>query len=465
MKSDAQPYSSGGAGVIPIILCGGAGSRLWPMSRSELPKPFIKLDDGQSLLQKAFLRASSLSQGSEILTICNDKLLSKIRDEYTSINNENIKTSFILEPFGRNTAPAIAAAASYISRQHSGQTIMLILAADHLIEDLSTFQETVQQAEKLALKGDLVTFGIPPDSPETGYGYIEYEETSVVKFVEKPSIEKATEYLTSGRFLWNSGMFCFTAESVLNEMKLHCPGLLDTTTYCMDKSKKKNAESTYEMLLDSDSFQLVENISFDYAVMEKTRKASVIHSDIGWSDIGDWKALGDLAEPDADNNRFQGQIIQKNSHNTTVISENRTIGAIGLENLIVVDTPDALLISNKDETQNVREIYSQLDRENDPTAREHRNSEYSWGLSITLDKKDDHSIQKLIINPDKEVLIAKKDPETSNFLSLRGKIMVSTKESTHSISQNESISLFSESDITIRNLSRETAIVIVIRSA
>ena len=222
MESDSQPCSSQRASLIPTIHCGGAGSRLWPMSRSDLPKPFIKLDDDQSLLQKAFLRASSLCQGNEILTICNSRLLSRILDEYDSINSENIKTSFILEPFGRNTAPAIAAAASYILKEHSGETNMLILAADHLINNLSNFQESVRQAEKLASKGNLVAFGVPPHSPETGYGYIEYKKNSIVKFVEKPSLDQAKEYLNSGRYLWNSGMFCFTAEGVINEMNVHC---------------------------------------------------------------------------------------------------------------------------------------------------------------------------------------------------------------------------------------------------
>ena len=464
MESDSQPCSSQRASVIPTILCGGAGSRLWPMSRSDLPKPFIKLDDNQSLLQKAFLRASSLCQGSEILTICNSRLLSRILDEYDSINSENIKTSFILEPFGRNTAPAIAAAASYISKEHSGETNMLILAADHLIDNLSNFQESVRQAEKLASKGNLVAFGIPPHSPETGYGYIEYKKNSIVKFVEKPSLDQAKEYLNSGRYLWNSGMFCFTAEGVINEMNVHCPDLLDMTAHCVDISKNNNLDSRYEMFLDPDSFRLVDNISFDYAVMEKTRKASVIHANIGWSDIGDWKTLGDLAKPDADNNRLRGRIIQKNSHDTTVISENRTVGIIGLKNLIVVDTHDALLISDKDEVQGVREIYSQLDTENDPAAREHKEKEFSWGTLVTLEKESNYTIQKLIINRNQEVLIPREDIDTFNCLILLGEVTISTDESIQSIKRNEHISISGKSEITIHNSSEESAIVIVLKS-
>ena len=213
--------------LIPTILCGGAGSRLWPVSREMHPKPFIRLADGQSLLQKAFLRGAQLPGVAEVLTVTNRALFFKTVDEFREVNAAGVATSFILEPFGRNTAPAIAAASLRVAATHGKDAVMLVLAADHLIADQQAFEQAVRKAAELAATGKLVTFGIQPDSPETSYGYIEADGNTVLRFVEKPTLEKAQEYLASGRFLWNSGMFCFAAGSMLQQMERHCPQILD----------------------------------------------------------------------------------------------------------------------------------------------------------------------------------------------------------------------------------------------
>ena len=212
--------------LVPVILCGGAGSRLWPVSRELHPKPFIRLADGQSLLQKAFLRGAALSGVKEILTVTNRELFFKTEDEYREVNSAKLAASFILEPFGRNTAAAIAAASLQLNAVYGPETFMLVLAADHLIAHQGAFSDAVSEAIELAETGKLVTFGIKPEAPETGYGYIESEGSKVMRFVEKPSLERAKEYLASGNFLWNSGMFCFKAGVMLEAMETHCPDIL-----------------------------------------------------------------------------------------------------------------------------------------------------------------------------------------------------------------------------------------------
>ncbi len=235
--------------LIPTILCGGAGSRLWPVSRELHPKPFIRLADGESLLQKAFVRGATLPEVKEVLTVTNRELFFKTQDEYRSINHSTLTTSFILEPFGRNTAAAIAAAALYAASSHGDDTILLVLAADHLIADQDAFANAVAKATTLAQQGKLVTFGIQPDAPETGYGYIEIQGNDVLRFVEKPSLDKAREYVDSGRFLWNSGMFCFQAGAMLKAMAQYCPEILAKTQQCVERSRKAEGKNSFELEL------------------------------------------------------------------------------------------------------------------------------------------------------------------------------------------------------------------------
>ncbi len=284
--------------LIPVVLCGGSGSRLWPVSREAHPKPFIRLGDGQSLLQKAFRRGAQLPGVAEILTVTNRELLFKTKDEYREVNSMGLATSFILEPFGRNTAAAIAAAALHVSKTHGEEAIMLVLAADHLIADQQAFSSAVSQATVLARQQKLVTFGIQPDTPETGYGYLEVEGHDVLRFVEKPSQEKAREYMDSGRFLWNSGMFCFQAGAMLQALAAHCPEILSKTQKCVEQSRQVQGEGVIEQELDAATFAEVPDDSIDYAVMERSAQVAVVPCSIGWSDIGSWGALGDLIMPD-----------------------------------------------------------------------------------------------------------------------------------------------------------------------
>lgn len=389
--------------LIPVILCGGAGSRLWPVSREQHPKPFIRLADGQSLLQKAFLRGALLPGVAEVLTVTSRDLFFKTEDEYREVNSAKIATSFILEPFGRNTAPAVLGAALQVAKVHGDDAIMLVLAADHLISDQDAFEQAVQKAINLAALGNLVTFGIQPEAPETGYGYIEAEGNTVLRFVEKPSLEKAQEYLASGRFLWNSGMFCFSAGSLLHEMGKFHPQIISDMRTCLDLSRESQGEGFVQIELDPATFANVPEDSIDYAVMEKSNKVSVVACNIGWSDIGSWSALGDLNQADARGNRVQGEVILHATDNCTIQNNDhangRLIATVGVKDLIVIDTPDALLIADKSCSQDVKHIYAQLKSIGHDAHKLHRTVNRPWGTYTVLEEGEGFKIKRIEVNP------------------------------------------------------------------
>ncbi len=385
--------------LVPSILCGGAGSRLWPVSRELHPKPFIRLADGQSLLQKAFLRAARLPDVCEILTVTNRELFFQTEDDFREINSENLPTSFILEPFGRNTAAAIAAAAIQVAETHGKETLLLILPADHLINDLPAFATAVAQARDIALAGKLVTFGIHPDTPETGYGYIEADGNRVRQFIEKPTLDKAIEYLESGRYLWNSGMICFTADCLLQQMREHCPEILNATKVCLEKSRAAAGRGFAHIELDPKTFALVPSNSIDYAVMERSEQVAVVPCSIGWSDIGSWTALGDLSPADTDGNRIDGQALLHEVRNCFIQSRQRIVGAVGVENLVIIDTPDAILVADKARTQDVKHLYSHLKTQGHEAYRLHRTVTRPWGTYTVLEEGPHFKIKRIVVKP------------------------------------------------------------------
>ncbi|WP_368195851.1 mannose-1-phosphate guanylyltransferase/mannose-6-phosphate isomerase [Aeromonas sp. R2-2] len=385
--------------LIPAIMCGGSGSRLWPVSREQHPKPFIKLSDNQSFLQKAFLRGAKLADISDILTVTNRELYFKTLDSFKEVNESSIQTSFILEPYGRNTAAAVASAAIYACDTYGDDAIVLVLAADHLITEQAAFADAVACAIDLAKKGRLVTFGIKPNTPETGYGYIEAQGSDVLRFVEKPTLSKAKEYLESGRFFWNSGMFCFKASTMIAEMEVHCPEVIAATKSCLNKSEVIQNKKVKHIDLDADTFSHVPDISIDYAVMEKSQNVSVVPCDIGWSDIGSWSAISDLHQPDDNGNTVQGHAILQSTKNCYVTSEERVIGAVGVENLVIVDTADALLVANKNNSQDVKVIYNQLKKINHDAFKTHRTVYCPWGRYTLLEIGERFKIKRLEVKP------------------------------------------------------------------
>ena len=385
--------------IVPVILCGGAGSRLWPVSRELHPKPFIRLADGQSLLQKAFLRGASLSGVKEILTVTNRDLFFKTEDEFKEVNSAKVATSFILEPFGRNTSAAIAAASLQMNAAYGPETFMLVLAADHLIAHQEAFSDAVSEAIELAEKGKLVTFGIKPEAPETGYGYIESRGSKVVRFVEKPSLEKAEEYLASGNFLWNSGMFCFKAGAMLEAMEEHCPDILSAVRACIAKSRVSTGKAFTELTLDHESFAQVPDNSIDYSVMEQSDQVAVVPCSIGWSDIGSWSALGGLSAPDAEGNRIEGHALLHDVSNCYIQSNKRVVGAVGLENLIIVDTPDALLVADKSRAQDVKHLYAALKASGHEAHKHHLTVHRPWGTYTVLEENPSFKIKRIEVKP------------------------------------------------------------------
>lgn len=426
--------------LIPTILCGGAGSRLWPVSRELHPKPFIRLADGQSLLQKTFLRGAALSGVEEILTVTNRELFFKTEDEFREVNEAGLAMSFILEPFGRNTAAAIAAAALHIARLHDDDALMLVLPADHLISEQGAFSEAITQAVELAEQGKLVTFGIQPDRPETGYGYIEADGTNVLSFVEKPSLPKAQEYLDSGRFLWNSGMFCFSAGALLREMEHYCPDILFATKTCLEQSRTATGKGFSQLELDADSFSTVTENSIDYAIIEKSARVAVVPCSIGWSDIGSWNALGDLAEPDAQGNRIEGEALLYDVSNCYIRSKERLIGAVGVENLFIIDTPDALLVADKSRDQDVKRIYAQLKAQGHEAHKLHRTVHRPWGTYTVLEEGPRFKIKRIEVRPGASLSLQMHHHRSEHWIVVSGmakvingerEIFVSTNESTY----------------------------------
>ncbi|MFM5061013.1 mannose-1-phosphate guanylyltransferase/mannose-6-phosphate isomerase [Aeromonas veronii] len=385
--------------LIPAIMCGGSGSRLWPVSREQHPKPFIKLSDNQSFLQKAFLRGAELADIGEILTITNRELYFKTLDSFKEVHKNNIQTSFILEPYGRNTAAAVASAAIYTCDTYGDDAILLVLAADHLITDQRAFADAVTRATELAKTGRLVTFGIKPHTPETGYGYIEAQGSQVLRFVEKPTFDKAKEYLESGRFFWNSGMFCFKASTMIAEMEIHCPEVLAATKSCLNQSEIIQSKKIKHIDLDAETFVHVPDISIDYAVMEKSQNVSVVPCDIGWSDIGSWSAISDLHQPDRNGNSVQGHAILHETTNCYVTSEERVIGTVGVDNLVIVDTADALLVANKNNSQDVKVIYNQLKKISHDAFKMHRTVYSPWGRYTLLEVGERFKIKRLEVKP------------------------------------------------------------------
>lgn len=385
--------------VFPVVLCGGVGSRLWPLSRDTHPKPFITLADGESLLQKAFLRGAEQAHVSEIVTVTNRDLFFKIEDQYRQINQGNIGTSYILEPFGRNTAAAIASAALHLQKAHGDQAVMLVLAADHVISKPDQFMAAVEKAATLASQGRLVTFGIRPTSPETGYGYIEAEGDKVLRFVEKPDFETAVNYVTSGRFFWNSGMFCFRVADILQAMRKYCPDVLTGVEECLHSSRSSTSKGFVEIELDADTFLKVPDISIDYAVMEKADNVSVVACDIGWDDVGSWASFSKTVGEDDNGNAVEGIAILHDVQNSYIRSESRLIAAVGVNDLVVIDTDDALLVSTKSRVQDVKHIYNSLKQDGHDLHKIHRTVQRPWGTYTILDEGDSFKAKRIVVKP------------------------------------------------------------------
>ncbi len=428
--------------LIPIILSGGVGARLWPVSRESHPKPFMKLPDGQSLLQKTFARAAALDGVGEVLTITNREHYFKSRDEYQSAKKDfpGVTDTFLLEPFGRNTAAAIALGAMSVAEAHGNDALMLVLPADHLIGDQDAFAAAVKQAAGLAEQGNLVTFGIVPDAPETGFGYIEADGHVVKRFVEKPSYEAAQEYVDSGHYLWNSGMFCFKAGSVLEQFKIHAPAIYEHALPCWEATRKKAHGNMSMMEIDPESFAAIPENSIDYALMEKSDVVMVVPGSFGWSDIGSWNAISGLAVPDEAGNRIVGEAVLVDVGNSYIQSEGRMVAAIGIDNLLIIDTPDALLVADRARAQDVKKVVMQLKLMGHDSHRLHRTVARPWGTYTVLEEGKNFKIKRIVVKPGASLSLQMHYHRSEHWIVVSGtasivnddkKMLVRTNESTY----------------------------------
>ncbi len=429
--------------LIPTILCGGAGSRLWPVSRESHPKPFIRLADDQSLLQKAWLRGAVLRDTVEILTVTNRELFFKSAEEFHEVagipDNNKLATRFILEPFGRNTAPAIAAAALYAANIYGEDACLLVLPADHLIADQAAFADAVAEAIKLAATGKLVTFGILPNEAATGYGYIEADGNIVKSFVEKPDQATAERYLASGKYLWNSGMFCFQVGTMLQEMQLHCPAILEATRECLENSRQSEDRGTSKIDLDAETFEGITDNSIDYEVMEKSHNVAVVSCDIGWSDIGSWTALGDITPADHEGNRTEGEVVLHNVSGCYIRGSNpRMVAAVGIRDLVIVDTPDAVLVADKNSAQDVKHIYARLKSEGHEARRLHRTVFRPWGSYTVLEEGIGYKIKRIVVSPGASLSLQMHHHRSEHWIVVSGMAKVVNGEREIYVNSNES---------------------------
>jgi mannose-1-phosphate guanylyltransferase/mannose-6-phosphate isomerase len=395
-QADSEPV------LIPVILSGGAGTRLWPVSRRAHPKPFMELVDGETLAEKTLLRAKSVAGNVPVITVTSRDYYFYTRDLYAGIKNHTANDRFLLEPMGRNTAPAIALAAMCVRDNVDENASLLVMPADHLIEDLRNFGASVREAAQLSNQGFLVTFGIHPTHAETGYGYIRQGVAltmsggyRVAEFVEKPDEATAIKYLESGEYHWNSGMFCFQAGTFLQSLRRYAPDVYTAATRVWEATDKSQAPIEFPAEL----FSQCPSISVDYAVMERAENAAVVASNFGWSDIGSWKAISELYASDESGNRIKGKAIMVGSTNCFVQSGKRVVAAVGVKDLVIVDTGDAVLIADRDHAQDVKEVVAQLSKLKHEAVNFHTTVHRPWGSYTILEDAADCKVKRLVIKP------------------------------------------------------------------
>jgi mannose-1-phosphate guanylyltransferase/mannose-6-phosphate isomerase len=449
--------------LIVTILSGGSGSRLWPLSRDNHPKPFIRLSDNQSLLQKAYSRGASLPDVIEVLTVTNRELVFLTYDHYEEVKKP-IHHRYILEPEGRNTAAAIAVAALDIKKRHGDDTLMLVLAADHIVHDQKAFHVAVGEAMKLANENQLVTFGIKPTSPDTSYGYIEADKNKVLRFVEKPDTEKAKEYLAKSNFYWNSGMFCFRAGVVLDEMKKYSPEILNATKETYEASEFKDILGSPVLMLHEANFKNVPSDSIDYALLEKSDNVAVVPCSMGWSDIGSWNAFADLNAADHDGNRKQGEVFFHNSKNASVIAEKRLVSLIGMEDVIVVETMDAVLILNKAHTQEVKTVYLAFKNNENEIHKVHREAHRPWGVYTVLEDEPSFKVKKITVKPNGKLSLQSHKHRAEHWVVVKGEATIMNDGKEIKLQENESTFIEKGHKHQLMNLTQKPLEIIEVQS-
>ena len=420
--------------LVPVLLSGGSGTRLWPLSRGGYPKQFLPLTGERSLLQETWLRVSSLPGAQAAIAVGNESHRFMIAEQLREIGAA--PQAIVLEPAGRNTAPAIAAAA-LVATEGGEDPVLLVLPSDHLVANPAGFRNAVLQALPAAGEGRLVTFGIVPDAPETGFGYIKAGRGEgvrpVAQFVEKPDLATAERYVASGEYFWNSGMFLFRASRFLEELGRFQPDML---ARCRESVAAAKRDADF-LRLDRAAFEASPSDSIDYAVMEKTEHAAVLPIDVGWSDVGSFSALWEVAERDGDGNAHHGDVIAISCRNTYAHGK-RLMALIGLEDVIVVDTDDALLVARKDQVQKVKDVVARLKQSDRGEAELHRKVYRPWGSYDSIDQAQRFQVKRITVKPGAQLSLQMHHHRAEHWVVVSGTARVTCDEKVFMLTENQS---------------------------
>lgn len=427
--------------IRPVILAGGTGARLWPLSRQANPKQFIALtDDKLSMLQATVARLKVLGElVQQPLLICNEQHRFLAAEQMRQMGYAH--ANVMLEPVGRNTAPALALAAlQSVAAGNASDELLLVLAADHFMANELAFHAAVQQAMPLAQAGHLVTFGIVPTQPEVGYGYIERGEAlpmggfAVKQFVEKPNASTAQQYLESGRHLWNSGMFMFAPQTFLAELAQHAPDILEQ---CKQAWAAVTQDHDFTRVGEA-SFTACRDESIDYAVMEHTQQAAVVPMDAGWSDVGSWSSLWAISPKDTQGNALLGDVLTMDTHDCMVRSSGRLVATLGVSNLVVVDTPDALLVADQSRVQDVKKLVEALKLQGRQEHVNHREVYRPWGKYDSVDQGERYQVKRITVKPGAKLSLQMHHHRAEHWIVVKGTARVTNGDKTYLVAENES---------------------------
>lgn len=411
-----------------VILAGGSGSRLWPLSRELYPKQLLNLYAEKSLLQSTFERLNKFIPAENIISVTNSKHSANVRMQLGELSENSIILS---EPISKNTAPAIALSVKYIFENSKNDETVLVVPSDLLIEDNDKFIQTIQEAQKYVDEGFIVTFGIKPTYPEIGFGYICAEDGKVKSFTEKPDVKTAQKYLNDGNYFWNSGIFMFKTSTILGECEHHCPEIakIIKNINCSDKN------------IPFTEFEKMPCISIDYAVMEKSKKLAMVELKSDWKDLGSWKSIYEVSPKDGNNNVFVGHVLDKDSKNSFVYSSSKLVATIGLEDTVVIETEDAILACKKDKTQEVKQIYETLKEQHDGTQKVHKTVYRPWGF-YTVIAEGKGFISKIIhVNPGQKLSVQSHNHRSEHWVVLTGMAKVVLESKEHILSPGHSVDI------------------------
>ena len=420
-----------------VIMSGGCGSRLWPLSRASYPKQFLPMCDNNSLIQQTILRLDQLKNPGSITIVSNEKHRFMVAEQLRQINIQGSK--IILEPCMRNTAPAVALAALQLEKQQAS-SLMLVLASDHAIKDEDAFCTAVEQASAEALKGNILTFGIVPDRPATGYGYIKTAISQselimkVEQFVEKPDLKKAQSYIQESNYFWNSGMFLVRSDIYLEELKKYRPDIYEA---CCRSWDEMSSDADF-IRPEKNSFEACPKESIDYAIMEKSSKVKMIPLSAGWSDVGTWDELSKTSEADEEGNVCLGDIITHNSKNNYFRSSKKLMATVGVEDLIVVDTDDALLVAHKNCSEDVKKIVNKLELENRPEAKVNQTVFRPWGSYSNIDAGASFKVKHITVQPGAKLSLQKHFHRAEHWVIVKGTALVTNGDNKLLLSENQS---------------------------